>query len=215
MYTLLVTGDVPGASTYFNPMLQQTIIPCTSGARPSSPTDGMTVFETDTRFFRSYNSTDATWYIVGTNRKLWVRKPADTTRTSNATASADPDLLLTNVPASTYYRLQAMIAYSADTAADMRAGLYGPSGATYKGQYQGAPLTVTGSPSTLSLDATVLGSGFGFGGIGSGTDIYAMFDGTYYSGVGGTMGFTWAQYVSNAIGTTVRTDSYLKLEPLG
>jgi hypothetical protein len=23
MYTLLVTGDVPGASTYFNPLLQQ------------------------------------------------------------------------------------------------------------------------------------------------------------------------------------------------
>ena len=47
MYTLLVTGDVPGASTYFNPLLQQTIIPCTSGTRPSSPNDGMMTYETD------------------------------------------------------------------------------------------------------------------------------------------------------------------------
>lgn len=48
MYTLLVTGDVPGASTYFNPLLQQTVIPCTSGTRPSSPHEGMTIYETDT-----------------------------------------------------------------------------------------------------------------------------------------------------------------------
>lgn len=47
MYTLLVTGDVPGAATYFNPLLQQTIIPCTSGTRPSSPNDGMMTYETD------------------------------------------------------------------------------------------------------------------------------------------------------------------------
>jgi len=47
MYTQLVTGDVPGASTYFNPLLAQTIIPCTTGTRPSSPNDGMMTYETD------------------------------------------------------------------------------------------------------------------------------------------------------------------------
>jgi hypothetical protein len=56
MYTLLVTGDVPGAATYFNPLLQQTIIPCTSGTRPSSPPDGMHVFETDTDILRAYSN---------------------------------------------------------------------------------------------------------------------------------------------------------------
>jgi hypothetical protein len=57
MYTLLVTGDVPGASTYFNPLLQQTIIPCTSGTRPSSPNEGMFVYETDTDKMSFYNGT--------------------------------------------------------------------------------------------------------------------------------------------------------------
>jgi hypothetical protein len=62
MYSLLVTGDVPGASTYFNPLLQQTIIPCTSGTRPSSPTDGMHVFETDTDTIRAYSN--GNWTVV-------------------------------------------------------------------------------------------------------------------------------------------------------
>lgn len=48
MYTLLVTGDVPGATTYFNPLLQQTIVKCTSGTRPSSPVQGQHIYETDT-----------------------------------------------------------------------------------------------------------------------------------------------------------------------
>lgn len=67
MYTLLVTGDVPGATTYWNPLLQQTIINCTSGTRPSSPTDGMVVYETDTRYYRSWNSTAAAWITVFSN----------------------------------------------------------------------------------------------------------------------------------------------------
>lgn len=63
MYTLLVTGDVPGASTYFNPLLQQTIIPCTSGTRPSSPVTPMTIFETDTLCYRRWNG--SAWVRTG------------------------------------------------------------------------------------------------------------------------------------------------------
>jgi hypothetical protein len=64
MYTLLVTGDVPGASSYFNPLLQQSIIPCTSGTRPSSPPDGMMIWETDTERYMSWNATLAAWVYV-------------------------------------------------------------------------------------------------------------------------------------------------------
>jgi hypothetical protein len=65
MYTLLVTGDVPGAATYFNPLLQQTIIPCTSGTRPSSPPDGMLIWETDTERYKSWNATLSEWVTSG------------------------------------------------------------------------------------------------------------------------------------------------------
>jgi len=64
MYTLLVTGDVPGAATYFNPLLQQSIIPCTSGTRPSSPNDGMMAWETDTERYTSYNATLGAWVTL-------------------------------------------------------------------------------------------------------------------------------------------------------
>jgi hypothetical protein len=65
MYTLLVTGDVPGASTYFNPLLQQTIIPTTSGSKPGSPPDGMVVWETDTERYVSFNATLGAWVFLG------------------------------------------------------------------------------------------------------------------------------------------------------
>ena len=64
MYTLLVTGDVPGASTYFNPLMQQTIIPCTSGTRPTPSHEGMTIYETDTNWYLSWDG--ANWIMIGT-----------------------------------------------------------------------------------------------------------------------------------------------------
>lgn len=63
MYTLLVTGDVPGAASYFNPLLQQTIIPCTSGTRPTPSHEGMTVYETDTDRYSSWNG--SAWLTLG------------------------------------------------------------------------------------------------------------------------------------------------------
>ena len=63
MYTLLVTGDVPGASTYFNPLLQQTVIPCTSGTRPTPSHEGMTIYETDTNWYVSWDG--ANWIMLG------------------------------------------------------------------------------------------------------------------------------------------------------
>jgi hypothetical protein len=65
MYTLLVTGDVPGASTYFNPLVQQSIIPCTSGTRPTPSHEGMHIYETDTDQMAKWNG--VAWeYVAGT-----------------------------------------------------------------------------------------------------------------------------------------------------
>lgn len=84
MYTLLVTGDVPGASTYFNPLLQQTTVPCTSGTRPSSPPDGMRIYETDTRTYRAWNSTLSAWISDSSNTVI-AYTPTLTAATSNPT----------------------------------------------------------------------------------------------------------------------------------
>lgn len=65
MFTQLVTGDVPSASGYFNPLLAQTVIPCTSGTRPSSPNDGMLLWETDTERYTSWNASLSQWVNLG------------------------------------------------------------------------------------------------------------------------------------------------------
>lgn len=83
MYTLLVTGDVPGASSYFNPLLQQSIVPCTSGTRPSSPPDGMTIYETDTQAHAYYNGTTTSWRYRNTDQGALVRKAATASITNN------------------------------------------------------------------------------------------------------------------------------------
>lgn len=85
MYTLLVTGDVPGASTYFNPLLQQTIIPCTSGTRPSSPGDGWAIFETDTKKVLQYSTTLAAWVPVSGTAAWTSYSPAWTATTTDPT----------------------------------------------------------------------------------------------------------------------------------
>lgn len=86
MYTLLVTGDVPGASTYFNPLLQQTIVPCTSGTRPSSPPNGMHIYETDTKAIAKYN-VSAWEYVTGSRNTYTPSLTASTTNPTLGTAS--------------------------------------------------------------------------------------------------------------------------------
>lgn len=85
MYTLLVTGDVPGASTYFNPLLQQTIIPCTSGTRPSSPGDGWAIYETDTKRNMQYSTALVAWTPISGTAVWTSYSPAWTATTTNPT----------------------------------------------------------------------------------------------------------------------------------
>jgi hypothetical protein len=174
----------------------------------------MMIYESDTRFYRAWNSSDSAWNFIATNRKLWVRKTTDQTRTSTTTVTADADLLIPNVPASTYYRLNAVVGYNADTAADMKGGLYGPSGGSYVGTYRAPPFGASGTSGSITYDFANFGSSFTFGGTGSGFNVAADFDGVLYSGTGGTVGFQWAQNTSNAIGTVVLTSSYIVLTPI-
>lgn len=112
MYTLLVTGDVPGASTYFNPLLNQTTVPCTSGTRPSSPGDGMKIYETDTKYFRSWDATNTAWQIKGVNDAtfpmVWRFGNGSS---SDVTGIGSTETTVLTVPSATYkanraYRLE-------------------------------------------------------------------------------------------------------------
>lgn len=80
MYQLVANGDVPDAS-YFNGLMNQTVVPCTSGTRPSSPAEGMTIYETDTDLMLVY--TGAAWVDVATPAAWTSYTPAWTASTSN------------------------------------------------------------------------------------------------------------------------------------
>jgi hypothetical protein len=78
-YQLVSNGDVPDES-YFNALMQQGVIVCTSGTRPGSPLNGMCIFETDTSLFRSYSTARVEWVPYGTNGNLtWTPTLSATT----------------------------------------------------------------------------------------------------------------------------------------
>ena len=58
-----VAGDVLTASDMMTYLMRQAVIVCTSGTRPSSPVEGMTIFETDTDAFLFYDG--AAWKRTG------------------------------------------------------------------------------------------------------------------------------------------------------
>lgn len=56
-FKTFVDGVALPASDLNTYLMKQTVIVCTSGTRPSSPNEGMTIFETDTDLYRYWNGT--------------------------------------------------------------------------------------------------------------------------------------------------------------
>lgn len=59
VYQLVNNGDVPDED-YFNALMNQGVIPCTSGTRPTATHEGMTIYETDTNLYSTWDG--AAWY---------------------------------------------------------------------------------------------------------------------------------------------------------
>lgn len=58
VYALKNNGDVPDEDYFNEALMRQVVVKCTSGTRPASPDEGMTVHETDTGIRRAYDGTD-------------------------------------------------------------------------------------------------------------------------------------------------------------
>jgi len=59
-YKTWLTGDVLTASDTMGYLMKQAVVTCTSGTRPSSPTTGQPIYETDTKLIRVYDG--SAWY---------------------------------------------------------------------------------------------------------------------------------------------------------
>lgn len=62
----LFTSTVLTAADVNDYLMEQAVIQCTSATRPSSPHEGMTIYETDTNMLRIYNG--SLWQIVMNNQ---------------------------------------------------------------------------------------------------------------------------------------------------
>jgi len=62
-FKTFTNGSILTDSDINDYLMKQSVIVCTSGTRPASPVDGMTVYETDTDRYSSYNG--STWLTLG------------------------------------------------------------------------------------------------------------------------------------------------------
>lgn len=74
-------GDVLTAADVNDYLMEQVVIVCTSGTRPSSPNEGMTIYETDTDLFRVY--TGSAWVTIGDPGAWTDYTPTWTATTTN------------------------------------------------------------------------------------------------------------------------------------
>lgn len=152
MYTILATGDVPGAASYFNPLLQQTIIPATSGTRPSPSHHGMTVQETDTLQRRAWNGVKwlntngyrpfVVLYRVTSNQSIPNNTLTDVSWNSagsnkyNMWSNLSPTLVTIPSGSDGLYMVQLSLRYASQAvAAGMRAARIDVGGTEQQGQY--------------------------------------------------------------------------------
>ncbi len=91
-YQLVNNGDVPDEDYFNDALMRQTIVKCTSGTRPSSPDEGMTVHETDTNMRRFYNGTKWVSNITAVPGVVVSKGTASITNNSLTTISWDSEL---------------------------------------------------------------------------------------------------------------------------
>lgn len=143
-------------------------------------------------------------------RTAW--KTTSLTRTSTASATADPDLVLP-VEANALYILNYVLQYTTTAAADIRWTFTGPSGMT--GSHVISGLQVGGAGTSTTEDNSVrydIGATAGAGGLGSGSPFGVIGSGMVdTAGTAGNFTLAWAQFTSTAVNTTLEANSYIQL----
>lgn len=153
----------------------------------------------------------------------WVIKPADTTRASNVTLATDPDLITGTLSAGGVYAIEFHIRFASLSAAGIRTAWVVPSGTTGNRDTQGPAQT----NATNATDSVVLDMRWGSTSL-TGTVFYTdtrnlivqsehVLEKAIVSigGTAGTVGLQWAQWTTNATGSVINAQSYVKWQQVG
>jgi len=210
-FKTFTVGEVATASDVNTYLMKQAVIVATSGTRPSSPPEGMTIYETDTDCLLSYDAT--TWAVPNVRT---VEKPSDTSRTSTTTRTADPHLSLA-LPANSTWNFDGdlIVNSAANAAGDLSIEFAFPASATLTVATHGLDVNLA-SGSFGTVDAVVQANqtttspttaqNFGC----STTQISIHVSGRIVlAGTSGSLVLNWAQQTSSASATTLQNGSYL------
>lgn len=145
---------------------------------------------------------------------LKVLKTADKTITNDVNLAADNHLFLP-VAANTTYSLEAYIAYTGpnDPAGGIKFDWTGPAGFSMLWTNFGVLGVGVGTLTSYDTVTETAAGTRNHGTAGTSTNLSFHFSGTVIvSGTPGTLTLRWAQAAANATGTTVKANSWLRLE---
>jgi hypothetical protein len=138
-------------------------------------------------------------------------KTVSTSRASNTTATADPELQAL-VEANAQYEFTAYIRYSGDPTGDLKCAFTGP--ASSSGSWGARTMDTAATTSTGASQAirTPIGTTKSIGNIStSAPQTFNVQGRLITSSTPGTFSFDWAQDVSNATATVIESDSWMML----
>ena len=126
-FKTFTAGEVLTAANVNDYLMEQSVISCTSGTRPSSPNEGMLIYQTDTD---SYMTWDGAAWRLGFARDHFARLGGDHNLTSNSTTFQDITGLTVTPHISATYYVKTLFRYSAGATSDIKFGFTYPAGAT-------------------------------------------------------------------------------------
>lgn len=125
-FKTFTAGSVLTAADVNDYLMEQVVIACTSGTRPGSPNEGMTIYETDTDRYAVHNGTDWVYPLVSVTKTSAAQSVTSSTTITDMTGVAVP--LIRN---ETYF-VSLMCIYDGATAGDIKWGWSTPSGSTWE-----------------------------------------------------------------------------------
>jgi len=191
-------------------LMNQMIIVCTSSTRPSTPVEGMHIWETDTKALLV--RVGSSWKVLNA-LPIWAVKSASESVANSTTPQDDDELFVTVQPNSTYL-FQCSLEVSGSPDADMRISWSAPSGATFHWSAQSPWIAQTDvTHSTISITSMTSATAaadiavYSTSGLAHAQVIIVGMCMTGSSG--GTVRLRWAQTSANATPTVVNPTSNL------
>lgn len=121
-YKTFSEGDVLTASDVNTYLMKQVVIVCTSGTRPFSPVEGMTIYETDTDLLRIHNGSDWITVLHVGPGKVGSYRVGKNTRTADSgtftTVEAAIDSVTVPLVSGRTYRVRWNVAWAGTLAGD-------------------------------------------------------------------------------------------------